>query len=531
METTEIINGFTVTGTWKNGQKSMTVSATKGGKKYFLKKYTKFVLAPVGSTAYTEETRAFKKQIFDEFVKIRQRVITQIEPVAGTGGNVVIPKKVDSFVHGEHYYEATEFIEGVIPDDEMEAFLQSLSHDEIMLMMKTAAGAMSAVHGRGIIHSDIKMKNIILVKNGSSRFVAKLIDFDSSYPADEKKFIGGDEAYLSPELAEYVDMEEEAEEDELAELLAPISPKTDIFSLGVIFHYYLSRAFPTAVTLSPNLERMKAAAERAGKAVNFYAWQLVCEGCELKLSDDIKSVNLKSLIRDMLERDPEKRPTAAQVLYRLKQSEPTVEAPWPEHDITLDSKALSDGNVVGLKRIPDGKKYELVLGDGHKSLCTKEDLIARGYAKAAVTIPKSFSDVWPEHAIAFDEAKLSALGFVGAAKEMMNGKKGYKLFRRDGSARFFTVENLLGPKYAKRTDATAPAATRTEAAELDGTALEVWPGHAIEFVTAKIKERQFVKVEKGEMNGVKGYFLTNASGLRRFMRMEMLVTLGMAKRI
>ena len=38
METTEIINGFTVTGTWKNGQKSMTVSATKGGKKYFLKK-------------------------------------------------------------------------------------------------------------------------------------------------------------------------------------------------------------------------------------------------------------------------------------------------------------------------------------------------------------------------------------------------------------------------------------------------------------------------------------------------------------
>lgn len=495
METTEIINGFTVTGAWKNGQKSMTATATKGGKKYFLKKYTKYVLAPEGSAAYTEETRAFKKKCFDEFVGVRRRVITQIEPVAGTGGNVVIPKNANSFVYGEHYYEATEFIDGVVPDEEMEGFLASLSGDERMLMMKTAAGAMMAVHGRGIIHSDIKMKNIIVVKNSSKNFVAKLIDFDSSYPADEKKFIGGDEAYFSPELAEYVSMEEDAEEDELEELLKPISPKTDIFSLGVIFHYYLSQTFPTAVALSPNLERMKAIAERAGHTATFYAWQLVSEGCELKLSDEIKSEGLKALILDMLDKDPEKRPTAMQVLHRLKMGD----APVPARSTGAGSTPSRPTGATGTAA-----------------------------STTPAVVPTTFDDVWPEHGIAFDLAKMSALGFLGASKEAVGGKNGYKLFRRGGTSMFYTVEKLLSLKYAKRAGADAP---RPEAAELDGSELIPWPEHAIEFLPAKIKERQFTKVEKGTLNGIKGYYLSRTDGMRRFMRVEMVLNLGMAKRV
>jgi len=378
----EIINGYQIVSDWRNGQRGMTAAATRGGKKYFLKKYTKAVL-PTYDGMFDEKTIRFKKEYFDDFVRIRRRVISALTPIAGPGGNVVIP--CDNFIDGLHYYEATEFIEGVVSDDRVEEYFRTMSADDKMMMLKTAAGALSAVHGAGIIHSDLKLKNIIVVENSSGRFVAKLIDFDSSYPIDEKKFIGGDDAFCSPELARYSDSEDEAEQEELLKF---ISEKTDIFSLGVCFHYFFTQQYPGAVELSPRLQRKKELCARAGKPCLILVKELIYDECELKVSDSITSVNLKALIYDMLEVAPEKRPTAMQVLQRLKQGEPTFEEPWPEHNITVDRAKLSDKGIVGLKKATvGGSVYEAIFATGKKSVYTREELISQGFAAEKLPLP------------------------------------------------------------------------------------------------------------------------------------------------
>ena len=525
METTEIINGYKIESKWKNGQRGMTAIATRAGKKYFLKKYTKCVL-PTDGAMFNAETAAFKRKQFESFVDIRKKVISKISPVAGAGGNIIIP--CDYFVNNIHYYEATEFIEGVIPDDELDDFLASLTYDKIMLLMKTAAGALSAVHSSGIIHSDLKSKNIIIVKNGSSNFVAKLIDFDSSYPENEKKFVGGDDVFCSPELFMYSNTEDEEEGEEL---LKRVSNKTDIFALGVIFHYYLSRSHPEAVELSEGLTRRKAAFDRAGKTAIFHANELLLEGCELKLSDKITSVNLKALLYDMLDMDPEKRPTAMQVLMRLKEGEPKIETPWPEHSLTLDNAKLGADKVVGLKRVSGSLSYEVIYQNGKKKALTKEELVSLGYAKEAY-VPKGFGDVWEEYGHAFDEEKMAARGYVGATKETLGGKKGYRLNRSDGSGMFFSVDKLRGLGYFKKSTeaASAPKAEEPKGS-LDRDTVEKWPEHSIEFDFDAIKAKGFLGISKGTMNGTNGYYLDRPGGVRQFIRVEMLVALKMARRI
>lgn len=529
----EIINGYEIQSEWRNGQRGMTALATRGGKKYFVKKYTKFVL-PTDDGMFDERTKEMKREFFDAFHRVRQRVIDAIAPAAGTGGNIVIP--CDSFVDGIHYYEVTEFINGVVPDDELQSFLYGLSYEDKLLMMKTAAGALSTVHSAGIIHSDLKLKNIIVVRNSASKFVAKLIDFDSSYPDDEKKFVGGDDVYCSPELAAYVCTEDEAEMEVLTRRL---TNKTDIFSLGVVYHFYLSGEFPDAVELSERLKTLKERRERAGKSAVFYTHQLLDEGCELKLSDKITSVNLKCLILDMLEKDPEKRPTAMQVLMRLKGGEPTVEAPIPSHGIKLETDKLAADGIVGLKPIRGEAKYEAIFSTGRRVFYTKEELVSLGYARTELVMPAGFGEYWPEHAIEFNTDKLRARNYVSAAKDTMAGKKGYRLYTADGASQFFTVEKLLMLSFAFKTgtagasvSASAPAhVVERSVPETIDAVCAPWAEHAIELDPEMIRRKGYAGIAQGTMSGINGYHLLRSDGSRQFIRVEMLIIQRMARRI
>lgn len=521
METAEVINGYTVTGSWKNGQRGMTVKATRGGKKYFLKKYTKFVLPTIGDGMFDEKTIEAKTDGFNDFKHVRERVIELLAPVAGPGGNIMIPG--DHFVNGLHYYEATEFIENVVPDDEIDSFLSSLTYDKTILLMKTAAGALSAVHGRGIIHSDLKLPNIMIVKNSADNFVAKIIDFDSSYPKDKKKYIGGDDVYCSPELLVYSNSEDDEEGEEL---IAKITEKTDIFSLGVVFHYYLTRKFPEAVKLSDNLQRRKELLESKGRKATFYVNQLLLDGCELKLSDEIKSTNIKCLIYDMLEFEPEKRPTAMQVLMRLKQGEPTIdEATWPEHRITLLKDKLTSSNIVGFKKISVAgvNKYEVIYSTGRRFEYSKDELMSLGYAKTAA--PEGFAEPWPEHDIALDLERLKSRAFISSENEVRDGIKGYKLYRSDGQSQFLRLEMLIALKYANKK--SAGSSTPVVEAEEVGFA-EPWPEHNIEFDTEAIKAKGYVGMVQKNMSGINGYEFVRSNGTRQFIRVEMVVALRMA---
>ncbi len=540
-------HGYELVTDWKNSQCGQTAAATRGGKKYFLKKYQTPV-APINNGTLDAKTFKHNEKLFNDFVDTRKRVNMAIRTIAGSGGNIVIP--CDEFIEGNQYVEAAEFVNGAIDDDETEGVLASLSVDVKKLLMQTAVGALFSVHSKGIIHSDLKLKNVLLVRNTTGNYVAKLIDFDSSYFVDEKpEEIVGTIDYYSPELGEYADSEDDREE-----IGKKITEKSDIFSLGLIFHYYLAGALPEPINLTDKLKKR----QEKGKVI--YCWIALNSGCELKLSPLIKSPKYASLIRDMLQKDPESRPSASEVLKRLREAEPVIEEPWPEHSIVLDRDKLEAADIAGLRKVTaDGEKaYELIYCDGTKKPVTKDELYAMGLLK--ITAPKGFCTPWDEHSLVFDIDKIKSRGFISCEQKIMSGIKGYQFYRSDSNSMFFKPETLLAMKYANKAEgspapaaeapASTPAPTMTEVKAPEAAApaeapapveaapapaaaafAEPWEEHGIAFDEDGIKSKGFVRSERAELGGVKGYNFYTADGACRFIRAEMAVIQRLAKKI
>lgn len=253
------------------------------GKQFFIKEYGNFPL-PFCDGVFDAETVSRREKLFDSFVGARRKVADALKSNPGHANFMLVP--CETFVHDNRYCEVIELIDGGVYGDAAYSIINSLAEGERLRVLKTLAAALVNVHSTGVIHGDINCKSVALVNNPPSDMFAVLTHFDHSFFADDKTFLGGDEAYRSPELAAYLDCEDDAL---CEELLKCITEKTDIFSLGALFHYYLSG------------ERIFAGGN----------------GCELTLSDKIKSPYLRDLLTDMLNKDPEKRPTAAQVLGRL----------------------------------------------------------------------------------------------------------------------------------------------------------------------------------------------------------------------
>lgn len=510
------VHGYELITEWKNSQCGQTAKAKRGGKMYFLKKYQTPV-EPVMNGALDAKTFAQNKETFRRFIEIRRRVNNALRPIAGPGGNIIIP--VEDFIEDHHYMEAAELVDGVVDDEELEGIIASLSIDVKRLLMLTAAGALDAIHKRGVIHSDLKLKNVLLSRNSAGNYVAKVIDFDSSYFTDcLPDEIVGTIDYYSPELGQYSDAEDEREE-----LGRALTTQSDIFSLGLIFHIYLAGEMPQAKSLTDRLKKRK----EKGKPI--YCWTILNSGCELVISDKITSLKYRSLIQDMLNIDPTKRPTATQVLQRIKapEIEGVIEEPWPEHRLIVDKTKVKSSGYKVLKKISTagGKKYELISGDGTRKECTQDDLVSMGFAKSARE--ERFCKPWDEHPIVFNETKLRSRGFVSAEQKTMSGIKGYDVFRSDSTATFFDMKKLVMMGYAiKKSEPVKP----TETVASSGGFCTPWPEHAIEFDIDNIKQRGFVRSEQFVMSGIKGYAFFKADGSKQFIKSEMLVLLKMAKK-
>ncbi|MCR5675772.1 MAG: protein kinase [Lachnospiraceae bacterium] len=539
------VNGYELVSEWKTSQCGWTAKAKKGGILYFLKQY-QTPAAPLKNNTLDAKTFAHNQKLFDHFLETRKKVNTKIRSITGAGGNIVIP--AEEFMLENHYVEAAEFVDGIVPEEELEGVLSSLSVDVKKLLMQTAAGALSSVHKLGIVHSDLKLKNVLLVRNAAGNYVAKLIDFDSSYPIDDKPDeIVGDINYYSPELGAYADIEDEEEQAEAGKKL---TEKSDIFSLGLIFHFYLSGEMPGFADLP---ERLK---KRLEKGKKIYSWIALNGGGRLVISPSIESPKYRSLIEDMLKLDPAERPTALDVLKRLKGEDPVIEEPWPEHGIVLDLTELRNAGIVGVKKVNEGgKKYELTSKDGSKRIADADDLGTSGYLKKSC----GFCEPWEEHAIAFDRDRIKSRGFVGVSRKESAGIKGYTFYRADSSTAFFKPDMLKAMKYAVPTGEAASSgrtdrSTRTGVSEGSGASAstskptaastgkptasassagtaEPWPEHRIRFAMDVIRAKGFTGVKQAELGGVKGYELARSDGGKQFMRVEMMIVQKIAEKV
>lgn len=162
-----------------------------------------------------------------------------------------------------------------------------LSSAQVVDVLAQLADALIEVHGRGLVHQDIKPANVVLTDDG----VAKLIDFglvrDDSGCADDGKY-RGTPAFSAPEQITGADA---------------VGPHSDIYALGALAFYLLT-----------------------GRPV--FGGENVAVVCSRHLYDTAPSASacserdvpaeLDALIAECLRKSPTDRPTARAMRDRLR---------------------------------------------------------------------------------------------------------------------------------------------------------------------------------------------------------------------
>ena len=62
----------------------------------------------------------------------------------------------------------------------------------------------------------------------------------------------------------------------------------------------------------------------------------------------------------------------------------------------------------------------------------------------------TFASPWPEHNIVFDKDMIKAKGYVGVEQKTMDGYRGYRFCKADGTSRFMRVEMVIVQKMARK---------------------------------------------------------------------------------
>jgi len=201
---------------------------------------------------------------------------------------------VDAFTDAEGAYIAIEYLAGM---DLYEVMRKGTRFNEkhALLVMRQVVDALAYLHERGISHCDIKLENVVCTDAISASRV-KVIDFGIAHvrkPGPEDKpgvhMLGASKEYLSPEL--------------VVSHRNIVPEPVDIWCAGVLFYVLLARRFPFNTSGMTKAERGKKILE-----------------CNLEFPDaqfSSVSVSTKAIIAEMLRRDPEDRPTAAEVLFRI----------------------------------------------------------------------------------------------------------------------------------------------------------------------------------------------------------------------
>lgn len=294
MRTGEVINGYEIITEPTNSGGGMCVWAfaiKSGDREYFIKEFLqpKWPLPEsMGSPAGKEQRRADCR----EFEHRHNEIMSRLQHSTATPGGGNLVTAVAFFRSGTCYYKVTEKI--------VTASLTSvreLSVHERAVIFRTLVLSLQMLHRKDIVHGDLKPANVLIQKvPGSSLHTAKLIDFDDSYlsgsppPADQ---IVGDSVYGAPEWFSYTRRESTV-------LPSALTKATDIFALGLLFHYYLTDTLP-----SYDAARFSA----PGQAVSA-GQRLLVDG---RLSSD-----LIGLLDDMLAPASGERPTVQEVFDTLR---------------------------------------------------------------------------------------------------------------------------------------------------------------------------------------------------------------------
>ncbi|MBM3191600.1 MAG: hypothetical protein FJZ63_02955 [Chlamydiae bacterium] len=150
-----------------------------------------------------------------------------------TANLIVATSEESPIVLVEAMTEDTLIMEYLPDGDLLQAFSEEgkwLSEEEFLVAVQDMVKALRYVESRGFYHGDVKLENFMRVMKRGKLIGVKLIDLGCSQPQEVPAF-AGTLNYKAPEL-----------------LTRPAtghnSSQSDVFSLGIIIHYYLMGAFP-----------------------------------------------------------------------------------------------------------------------------------------------------------------------------------------------------------------------------------------------------------------------------------------------
>jgi len=238
------------------------------------------------------------------------------------------------------HYIATEFIEGETLEQRIA--VGPLKLGETLDVAEQSASALSAAHGAGIVHRDIKPGNIMIRRDG----IVKVLDFglaklaqtqsSRSDPDDSTRalvktcsgVVMGTVAYMSPEQARGL----------------ALDARTDIWSLGVVIYQMLTSSAPFSGPTSS--DTLVSILEREPRSLNTFSPEI---------PEALEWIVTKSLTKDCDVRYQTAREMLTD-LRRLKQRlsvaaelERTV-APQPAESSDAERATSADAAVIASSR-------------------------------------------------------------------------------------------------------------------------------------------------------------------------------------
>ena len=201
--------------------------AEKDGKQYFVKKFLSPVY-PSKDLGLPEKKYRARVEKFHKAEKARQAMYKALRE-SNTSGTLVIPEEVINYRF--HLCTVAPFITSNVKPDRVCV----LSEWQRIVLMRTLTLALMNVHQAGVVHCDLKPDNVLICQNADSGNCAlKLIDFDSSFmESDPPEDVTGDPAFFAPEAYALASAPDNR-----------LSRCTDVFSLGIIFHYFWTGKLP-----------------------------------------------------------------------------------------------------------------------------------------------------------------------------------------------------------------------------------------------------------------------------------------------
>lgn len=263
--------------------------AVKDGKEYFIKVF----LNPKYPTLGSPETQRQMIEDCERFEKHQRKLNEAVKRVAGVGGRLVAAS--DFFREDNLFYKVAVKVP-VSPITAKE--ISKLPLEQKIRVLQNVATAVTSLHNQKIVHGDLKLDNALLEKgSGDDPYIARLIDFDSSYFSGEPFSVDemvGDPPYYSPELLNYIQRHEKDP--------TSLTIKSDIFALGIVFHQYLTGEPPAF----PDPHQYVCEAVRAGHSISPESVK------------GVESEGLANLISLMLRFDPVERPDSFTVQNMLR---------------------------------------------------------------------------------------------------------------------------------------------------------------------------------------------------------------------